>query len=47
MSDAPGLAADGDHIGVGAVGDRVWAGFPDTSNGQTSVVAAIHVAKAP
>jgi hypothetical protein len=36
----------GDYVGVGAVGDHVWAGFPDTSNGQTSVVAAIHVMKA-
>jgi hypothetical protein len=33
----------GDYVGAGAVGDHVWAGFPDASNGQTTVMAAIHV----
>jgi hypothetical protein len=36
----------GDYVGVGAVGDHVWAGFPDASDGQATVVAAIHVMKA-
>jgi hypothetical protein len=36
----------GDYVGAAAVGDHVWAGFPDTSDGQTSMVAAIHVMKA-
>jgi hypothetical protein len=33
----------GDYLGVGAVGDDVWAGFPDASNGNTTVIAAAHV----
>ena len=35
----------GDYTGAGAVGDDVWAGFPDASNGATTVIAAIHVHK--
>lgn len=35
----------GDYIGVAAVGDHVWAGFPDTSGGETAVIAAAHVMK--
>jgi hypothetical protein len=35
----------GDYMGVAAVGDHVWAGFPDSSNGQTTVVAAAHVGR--
>ncbi|MHB8587033.1 MAG: exo-alpha-sialidase [Thermoplasmatota archaeon] len=33
----------GDYIGVAAFGNDVWAGFPDASNGQTTVIAAAHV----
>ncbi|MHB8586049.1 MAG: sialidase family protein [Thermoplasmatota archaeon] len=33
----------GDYLGVSAVGKDVWAGFPDSSNGQVTVVAAAHV----
>ncbi|MHB8585080.1 MAG: sialidase family protein [Thermoplasmatota archaeon] len=33
----------GDYLGVAAYGDHVWAGFPDASNGKTTVVAAAHV----
>jgi hypothetical protein len=33
----------GDYTGAAASGMTVWAGFPDTSNGSTSVVAAIKV----
>jgi hypothetical protein len=33
----------GDYIGTAAVGDDVWVGFPDASNGETTVVAAAHV----
>ncbi len=36
----------GDYTGAGAVGNVVYAGFPDTSNGSTSVVAAIRVTPA-
>ena len=35
----------GDYIGVAAVGNDVWVGFPDASNGQTTVVSAAHVHK--
>ncbi|HEV8359880.1 MAG TPA: sialidase family protein [Candidatus Thermoplasmatota archaeon] len=35
----------GDYIGVDAVGDHVWGGFPDASNGATTVIAAAHVRK--
>ncbi|MHB8633864.1 MAG: sialidase family protein [Thermoplasmatota archaeon] len=33
----------GDYMGVAAVGPHVWAGFPDASNGKTTVIAAAHV----
>ncbi|MHB8605519.1 MAG: sialidase family protein [Thermoplasmatota archaeon] len=33
----------GDYIGIGAAGSDVWGGFPDASNGNTTVVAAAHV----
>ncbi|MES2155883.1 MAG: sialidase family protein [bacterium] len=36
----------GDYLGVDAVGNDVWGGFPDASNGATTVVAAAHVVKA-
>jgi hypothetical protein len=32
----------GDYLGVAAVGDDVWVGFPDASDGVTTVVAAGH-----
>jgi hypothetical protein len=31
----------GDYTGIGSSGDEVWAGFPDASNGKTTVIAAI------
>ncbi|MES2155884.1 MAG: sialidase family protein [bacterium] len=33
----------GDYTGIGTSGNLVWGGFPDSSNGQTTVVAAIKV----
>ncbi|MFO1533777.1 MAG: sialidase family protein, partial [Thermoplasmatota archaeon] len=33
----------GDYIGTDAVGDDVWGGFPDASNGAVTVIAAAHV----
>ncbi|MHB8586604.1 MAG: sialidase family protein [Thermoplasmatota archaeon] len=36
----------GDYLGVAAAGNDVWAGFPDASGGQTTVVAAAHVSLA-
>ncbi|MHB8634220.1 MAG: sialidase family protein [Thermoplasmatota archaeon] len=33
----------GDYLGVAAVGKDVWAGFPDASNGVTTVIAAAHI----
>ncbi|MHB8633862.1 MAG: sialidase family protein [Thermoplasmatota archaeon] len=33
----------GDYTGIGASGNTVWAGFPDASNGKTTVIAAIKV----
>jgi hypothetical protein len=33
----------GDYLGVDAVGRDVWAGFPDASNGNVTVIAAAHV----
>jgi hypothetical protein len=33
----------GDYIGVNCVGNDCWAGFPDASNGKTTVIAAAHV----
>jgi hypothetical protein len=35
----------GDYTGAAAVGNHVWAGFPDASNGSTTVMAAIHIHK--
>jgi hypothetical protein len=35
----------GDYIGIGAVGDDVWAGFPDATTG-TTVIAAAHAHRA-
>ncbi|MEA3202975.1 MAG: hypothetical protein QOI63_641, partial [Thermoplasmata archaeon] len=31
----------GDYTGAGAAGDEVWAAFPDSSNGKTTVIAAL------
>lgn len=36
----------GDYIGVAALGDDVWAGVPESSNGKETVVAAAHVRRA-
>jgi Neuraminidase (sialidase) len=36
----------GDYIGTDAVGNDVWAGFPDASNGAVTVIAAAHASKA-
>ena len=33
----------GDYTGADAVGNHVWAAFPDASNGSTTVIAAMHV----
>ncbi|GEM_PF-1375574 len=33
----------GDYIGVACLKDDCWAGFPDASNGETTVIAAAHV----
>jgi hypothetical protein len=33
----------GDYTGIGASGNVVWAGFPDASNGLTTVIGAIRV----
>jgi hypothetical protein len=35
----------GDYIGADAVGNDVWAGFPDATQGIT-VISAAHVARA-
>ncbi|MHB8585120.1 MAG: sialidase family protein [Thermoplasmatota archaeon] len=35
----------GDYLGIDATGTNVWAGFPDASNGVTTVVAAAHFQK--
>ena len=35
----------GDYIGVDASGSDAWAGFPDASNGETTVIAAAHVTR--
>jgi hypothetical protein len=37
----------GDYLGVAAVGDDVWAGFPDASNGHVTLVAAAHMHRTP
>jgi hypothetical protein len=35
----------GDYLGIGASGNVVWGAFPDSTNGATTVVAAVRVAK--
>jgi hypothetical protein len=37
----------GDYLGVSCVAHDCWAGFPDASNGETTVIAAAHVHHAP
>jgi hypothetical protein len=32
----------GDYLGIAAAGDEVWGGFPDASNGVTTLTAAAH-----
>jgi hypothetical protein len=36
----------GDYLGIDAVGTDVWGGFPDASNGATTVASAAHVSRA-
>lgn len=36
----------GDYLGIAAVGDHVWATFPDSTNGNNTVVAAVHALRA-
>lgn len=38
-----GFTFIGDYIGADCVGKDCWAGFPDASDGKTTVVAAAHV----
>jgi hypothetical protein len=37
----------GDYLGVSCVAHDCWAGFPDASNGETTVIAAAHVHHTP